>query len=272
MAILGALSAAIVAPWLSSVAKSVSPDVWRHLSWLTLGMVLAVLPQLAGVLGPRSFVIPSIGSVAIVSVLVVSAFQKPQFFPKAGAVVLLLSHGLLGVGMWIGGSAIYSEIVAGAEANYKAMGLDERSAANRSYVVISAAEVFSGVYAPFQFAAEHRTRVANWRILSVCECDHTLTQLTDRSFEVKLEGSLLDSPFAAVLRSPRQPPKVGDRVQLSDMAIEVLGVDEQAQPTRFSVELKDPTLPEFWAWSDGRMERFSLPAPGQSRTFRWVPP
>lgn len=272
MAILGALSALVVAAWLWSVAKSLSPDVRRHLSWLTLGMVLAVLPQLAGVLGPRSFLIPSLGSAAIVGVLVVSAFQKPRFFPKVGAAVLLVSHGLLGVGTWIGGSAIYSKIIAGAAANYKIMGLDAASAANRSYVVISAAEVFSGVYAPFQFAAEHRARVASWRILSVCECDHTLTQLTERSFEVKLDGSLLDSPFAAVLRSPRQPPKVGERVELSDMAIEVLGIDDQAQPTRFSVELKSPKLPEFWAWSDGKMQRFLLPAPGQSRTFRWVQP
>ena len=61
-------------------------------------------------------------------------------------------------------------------------------------------------------------------------------------------------------------------MQLSDMAIEVLGTDDQAQPTRFSVELTNPTLPEVWAWSDGRMERFLLPQPGESRTFRWVPP
>ena len=272
MAILGALSTLVAAPWLWSVAKDVSPDVRRHLSWLTLGMVLAVLPQLAGLLGPRSFLIPSIGSAAIVGVLVVVAFQKPRFFPKAGAAVLLISHGVLGVAMWVLGSALYSRIVSGAEANYRVMGLHEKSAANRSYVVISAAEVFSGVYAPFQFAAESRTRVGSWRILSLCECDHTLTQLTARSFEVKLDGDLLSTPFAAVIRSPRQPPKLGDRVQLGDMTIEVLGVDDQAQPTRFSVELRAPTLPEFWAWSDGRMERFSLLAPGQSRTFRWVAP
>jgi hypothetical protein len=235
-------------------------------------MLLAVLPQLAGVLGPRSFVIPSIGAVAIVSVLVVSAFQKPHSLPKVGAGVLLIFHGLLGVTLWIGGSVLYSEIIAGVTTNYKAMGLTERSAANRSYVVISAPEVFSGVYAPFQFAAEHRTRVANWRMLSLCECDHTLTRLTDRSFEIELDGNLLGSPFAALVRSPRHPPKLGDRVQLSDMAIEILGIDDEAQPTRFSVELKHPALPEFWAWSDGRMERFSLPAPGHSRTFRWLQP
>lgn len=272
MAVLGALSTLVAVPWLWSVAKAAPPDVRRHLSWLTLGMILAVLPQLAGVLGPRSFLIPSLGSTAIASVLVVSAFQRPRSLPKAGAVVLLISHGLLGVGMWVLGSALYSRIVAGAETNYQVMGLHQRSAATRSYVVISAAEVFSGFYAPFQFAAENRTRVRSWRILSLCECDHTLTRLTARSFEVKLDGDLLGTPFAAVVRSPRQPPKLGDRVQLSDMTIEVLGIDEQAQPNRFSVELRTPTLPEFWAWSDGTMERFSLPAQGQSLTFRWVPP
>lgn len=272
MAILGALSTLILAPWLWSVVRAAPPEVRRHLSWLTLGMLLAVLPQLAGVLGPRSFLVPSLGSAAIVSVLVVSAFSKPRFLPKAGAGVLLIAHGLLGVGAWVVGSLVYARIIADAETNYEVMGLHERNAADRSYVVISAAEVFSGFYAPFQFAAENRTRVGSWRLLSLCECDHTLTRLGERSFEVQLDGDLLSTPFAAVLRSPRQPPKLGDRVQLTDMAIEVLAVDDQAQPTRFSVELKRPELHEFWAWSDGRMERFSLPAPGQSRTFRWVPP
>lgn len=272
MAILGALSTLVMAPWLWSVAKKLSPDVRRHLAWLTLGMVLAVLPQLAGVLGPRSFLVPSLGSAAIVGVLIVSAFKDPRFLPKAGAFVLLTSHGLLGVGTWVGGSALYSRIIADAEANYRAMGLHEESAANRSYVVISAAEVFSGFYAPFQFAAENRIRVGSWTILSLCECDHTLTRLSERTFEVTLDGHLLSSPFAALIRSPRQPPKLGERVRLTDMTIEVSGTNDQAQPTRFSVELMSPTLPEFWAWSDGSMERFSLPAPGQSRTFRWVPP
>jgi hypothetical protein len=272
MAILGALSVAVLLPWLRSVARSASPDVRRHLAWLTLGMVLAVLPQLAGTLGPRSFLIPSVGSAAIVGVLVVSAFRTPRFVHRAGAAVLLLVHGVFGLGMWLGASALYAKIAAGVAVNYQAMGLNERSAAQRSYVLISTSEVFSGLYAPLQFAAEHRARVAGWRILSLCECDHRVTRLTARSFEVKLYGALLSSPFAALLRSPRHPLNAGDRVNLSDLAIEVLGHDDEGQPNRFSVELKNPELPEFWAWSDGRMERFELPPIGQSRTFRWVRP
>lgn len=272
MAVLGALSVALLAPWLWSVAKPLPPEVRRPLAWLTLGMTLAVLPQLAGVLGPRSFVIPSIGSAAIVAVLVVSAFERTKVWPKAGASVLLFAHGVLGALMWVGGSALYSAIIAGVETNYAAMGLRERSAAGRSFLVLSTSEVFSGLYAPLQFAALNRTRIGSWRLLSLCECDHTLTQISDRRFELKLHGSLLSSPFAAMLHSPRTPPRVGERVELSDLAIEVLSADESGQPTSFSVELKANPLPELWAWTDGKMERLEMLLPGQSRTLRWLPP
>jgi hypothetical protein len=174
--------------------------------------------------------------------------------------------------MWIGASALYAKIGQGVAVNYQTMGLNDPTAAKRSYVLVSTSEAFTGHYAPAQFAAETGVRIASWRLLSLCECDHTLTRTGERAFDVALDGSLLSSPFAALLRSPKYAPAIGERVQLTDMVLQILGVDEQGQPDRFSVELSSQTLPEFWAWSDGAMTQFDLPELGQSRTFKWVHP
>lgn len=264
-AIVGALVVGGVVVFMRKSFSKLSPDQQRALSWLGLGMGLAILPQLAGALGARSYLIPSMGAVALVAHVVVSAWEAGPKWAKVGGVSLLLLHGGLGALLWPSMSLVYNEITAAQQRGVNEMGLDDLSASDRNYLVVTA-NAFVAYFAPMQFAAETRENVGAWRVLSVAECDHRLTRTGPRRFELEaVGGTFMASVTEEMTRAPEVPFSEGEIVDLHDVRVKILRLAESGLPDLLGVEVKaDGEMPELWGSVNGKMEPLPNLAVGDS--------
>ena len=87
----------------------------------------------------------------------------------------------------------------------------------------------------------------------------------DRSLTVTQQGSFIGGGTDSMLRL--RPMRVGERVQLGGVSVDVVETDARGMPTvarfSFAVPLEDARL-GFVSWDGARVARFVLPAPGAS--------
>ena len=93
-----------------------------------------------------------------------------------------------------------------------------------------------------------------------------LWRLDRNTLQVHLEQGLFRGILGTLFHGPDQPMKVGYRVELEGMSVEVVSLNEQGEPSqlrfRFDVPLEDPSL--HWVrWEDGVYVPFQPPAMGQ---------
>ena len=103
LSVLGALCALPFLAWLGSTLAHAEPVHRRAVGWLALGAGLALIPQLAGLLGSRSVLVPSIGGTAVPAVLVVDGLGGRggmRTVRRIGAGLLLLGHGVFAMLQW----------------------------------------------------------------------------------------------------------------------------------------------------------------------------
>ncbi len=245
----------------------------RALSWLGLGMVLSILPQLAGALGARSYLIPSIGAVALVGHLAVYAWQGRSKWAKSGAVFLLFLHGVVGVVLWPSMSLVYSKLIGVQEEGVVALGLKDESASERDYLLVTA-DALTAYFAPMQFAAQTGKNVGSWRVLSVAECDQRLRRTGPKTFELEAKnGAFMASPTEEMTRAPETPFVQGEVVELSDIRVEILRLGDSGLPDLLGVEVKSAgQMPELWASIKGKMTAIPLPEVGASVELPWAAP
>ncbi len=244
----------------------------QGLKWMLVGMLISMLPQLSGSLGPRSYLIPSIGAVALIAQVIVAAFRSSSHLAKVGAGLLVVMHGVLGLLMWPSMSTVYAKLVDLQQSNVEAMGLDASSASERSYLVVTA-DPLTGYFAPMQFAAETGKSLRYFRLLSVAESDHRIHRLDERTFDLEtLDGVFMQTPTERMTRAPEDAFSTGDTVELDDISVKILSLAESGLPDklRFRIRGDDP-LPELWASEKGKMTRFSL-GEGESKVIEFAPP
>lgn len=115
LALVGGLAALPLAAWAGSTLRHLEADERRAFGWLTLGAGLALLPQLAGLLGSRSFVVPTVGASALVALLLLDGLSKEGgglLFRRIGTGVLAIGHvGFALAQWWIVPSALHDNRV-----------------------------------------------------------------------------------------------------------------------------------------------------------------
>lgn len=109
--------------------------------------------------------------------------------------------------------------------------------------------------------------------LSSGELPLTITRIDERTIDIESQQGLLDTPFGKMLRGPSHPMHVGQRVELSGMAVEVLALADGWQPSRarftFAVPLDDPSLLWFRCQQEGLVP-YTPPGVGESETLSSV--
>ncbi|MCB9663660.1 MAG: hypothetical protein H6732_06090 [Alphaproteobacteria bacterium] len=274
LALLGLVATGLGAVWGGRVWRRQAPGTQHHLTWLALGALAALVPQLAGQLGPRSYVIPTLGSCAWIAVVLADA-RLPRSGGAAGRVaagLLALPHVVLAPLVWVGASAFYARLLDDTEVRFAELGLDDPGSASRSLVVLTAPDALVGFYVPFRFAALHGATLPGWRAVSFAACDHRLHVTGERSLELELRGGrLFDTGFEQVLRDPTEAMPVGHAVRLPDLEVRVLATDVDGRPLRLGLTLARPLEDvELWAWTDGAMQRLAVPAIGTPLDLRWT--
>jgi hypothetical protein len=252
----------------------------RRLSvWLLLGIPLTLLPQIAGLLGPRSYLMASVPAVALLSMLIGHGFSYNRSLlrrlaGKAGALTLLVLHGALGVGSWVASGAFFASLRQATSDRSRALLLDRPEVEDEDLVLISVPDVFVGVYLPFERRSRGEPAPRRWRLLSLAECDHLVTRTGDSTIDLELTGAFLETAFEGVYRRPSHPLRVDDRVELDGLSVRVLGVDSRGRANHFRMDfdrsLDDGRL-RLYGWDGGEMRPVRL-ARGETRRLAWQRP
>lgn len=113
-----------------------------------------------------------------------------------------------------------------------------------------------------------------WSVLSAARAGHRITRTGARSLAIEPVGhTLLDGSFDTLFRGADRPLAAGDTVEQCGAEIRVAEVRD-GRPARIEVALRrtldDPVL-AWLIWRDGRLERFALPAVGQTVEVPWSP-
>jgi hypothetical protein len=271
--------------WVFAVYKRLSEPERRTAALFGLALLGALLPQLAGLLGPRSYLIPSLGSSALIG-LVVSRALLPRYrftnesrfqlwLGRVGAGLLLVLGVAIGPLQWLQDAKFLATVDQKTVERRAALELDSNTERTDSVVLLSSPDPFIGIYTPFVRTSERLPMPAEWRLLSLAQRAHNVRRTSDHSFELEVvEGDLLNSAFAEIYRHPARPFTVGQEVVLHDLTARVLAVSARGQPTRVEFRtarsLDDPGL-KLFGWSEGRMQRIRL-KPGEALALAWVAP
>jgi hypothetical protein len=276
MLLAGAFTAAVGAGWVVLAARRLSAADRRLVRLLLLATAGALLPQMAGPLGPRSYTLASVAGYGLLAIVVAQAFAVAapalgRYAARAASGVLIVLHVLGGpLAWWVfaRGQVAMTERVARRQAE---LGMDEPGLAQADYLVLSVPDPIVGMYTPFMRAAAGLPAPALWRALSFGAGDHTVVRTSAHGFELEVTGGdVLGSPFAELLHAPERASRVGDVVETQGLSARVLALSERGQPQRVEftsrLALDDPRL-HLFAWSDARMQPVRL-APGERRVLR----
>lgn len=275
--LVGAFVIAAVA-WLLAV-------VWRHLAepearaarWLALGAGLSFLPAAAGPVGSRLLLAPTVGTAAIVAILL---FRLPSVaagsarrFARVGRIWLLVVH-LVAAPLSLP-LALFSlgRIADRVEALATGIRQEIRSgklpAREIDVIVVNVPDLAAGLYPYFVLLRDPQTTVHSWRGLSASTRDHLLTRTGPRSFTLEVQGGpFFSTEPESLFRSSRDPLPPGRRVHLPGLDIEVLS--PRAIDVKSDRALEDPTLLVL-GWLDGSIRRLPVPRIGESLTLPWTP-
>jgi len=239
--------------------------------WLGAGALLACLPALGGPVGHRSFLVPSLGSSAVLALVICRGVQAlrdsgaPGWERALAALavpILIVLHVVLTP--WEAATAINDLRRASLGfASVSRLAIDPAS--DRDVIALVAPPDPEGQWAGLvrQVLTGRRTR--SWLSLSTTREAHEITRTGPETFEL---GPVSSRPFnVRFFRNPTTDPMPeGTEVATGRLRVRVVSAEEGV-PTRIRVvcdrALDDPSL-AFVAWSRGGFSEVQWPPIGQS--------
>jgi hypothetical protein len=135
----------------------------------------------------------------------------------------------------------------------------------RDVVFVNAPDYLAVRHVQIERRVERMPLARRWRALAFGPERITLERIDERTLELHYEGGILSTPFTQLFRDRRLPMKVGQRVELEGLMIEVREVtaDGRVERARFTFD-EDLDAPSFlfYAHVEGRFERYTLPPSG----------
>ncbi|HEY1087197.1 MAG TPA: hypothetical protein VGE37_05855, partial [Archangium sp.] len=138
-------------------------------------------------------------------------------------------------------------------------------------IVFVAPDPVSSLYTPLARAYLGK-KPKSWLTFSFARYPHRLKRVSERVFELEIDGRLMESVFEQLMRAERFPLPLGFRRQLAGVAVEVIGHD-QGLPNRLRLTFdEDPSSGRytFAQWKDAKLVAFTLPAVGETHDFGLV--
>ena len=264
------------------------------LFWFT-GMLLCILPICASSPMNRNLLFTAIGAFGLTAQFIGGLFLKESWIPKTRywlvpawivCVTLLFIHIVI-----TGGTRVivpkrissvfntfYSTVDVGSQPDIK----------NKTVVVVNAPHPFLFLALPVLRAYEDKALPESTRVLAPGFVPLEITRTGEQTLLLKAQAGNILSPdtsrkdlkphfvyfykeLNSLFRPEDLPFRAGERVELTGMSVEVIGVDEVGQPTQlqfhFAVSLDNPSLSWLqWDWKNGRFGSYSpfeVPAVGE---------
>ncbi len=242
-----------------------------------LGMVLALLPVCATFPDNRLLIFAGLGAMGLLARLLAAWFQKASWLPesrvwRAGAhvltVIFILVHFIaapLLLPIESQGVSRMSDITLESPL----LDLSSKTAIRgKTLVFMNPPFPFTVAHIPFVCEKLAVPYPKTTRILaSGLSSRLTITRTDDLSLEIEPQGGFIDQSFDRLYRGSSDPMAVGDRVELSDMTVQVLSLTEDKRPLKvrftFNQELEGKSLC-FYQWNGKGFMPFTLPVVGKS--------
>ncbi len=237
----------------------------------TVGLLLSLVPASSSYPHNRQLLFASIGGMALIAQLWqlhalqlrgkrLSGFER--WSATAGASVLL-AH--LVISPFVLPVASCGIAVATPLSRAPSSVGDELG--GRDAIFMTAPDYFAVKLVQLTRRVEHRPLPRRFRALSFGEQTVTVTRTDARTLELTYHGGILQTPFMELYRDRRLPMRVGERIELEGLRIEVLQLtaDGRAERARFSFDqaLDSPSFC-FYAWRNEQFVKFTPPAVGAS--------
>lgn len=275
MALMGAVCAGVLA-WLLVTVRSVcGPETVRHLRWLTLGSLAALLPAAATFPAHRLLLVPSIGAAALLAVVFVGclpamaeglgiARSPVGGGPRRIAGGLAVLHLAIAPVVFVSGNAVLGWAAHRVEGSLRVPAL---AAAVGRTAILPAAPDLLAVYQPAAMMAQHLPQARRWWTLTTGLHDCHLLVVDAHTMELRPDqGVWLATEAERLLRSRDLPLFAGDIVQLRGFRVEIVHADPAGNPDHlrvvFEQRLDDPDL--VWLrWGADGVEPLTLPPTGR---------
>ncbi|MGB2959675.1 MAG: hypothetical protein WBD30_12390, partial [Bacteroidota bacterium] len=141
-------------------------------------------------------------------------------------------------------------------------------------VIVNPPMAFQAHYLPTARLLNGQTVPRRLRVLASGLTELEISRPDDRSLLVRPEGGYLNQPFDEVFRGPAHPMSLGERVELTDMSVEVTELTEDGCPAEalfeFPFPLEDAEL-KWVKWEDGKYVPFVIPAIGDTVDLPAIP-
>jgi hypothetical protein len=277
LTLVGLAAALLGALWLLIGARRLPDGDRATLRLLSLAMLGSLLPQLAGPLGPRSYLLASSAALGLLTLGVDQALRSKATPPRrylawaAGGLVAAL-HLLGGPFLWLEATRFETKLLGGQGDRERELDLGGPLLGEQDYLLLSVPDPVFGIYLPFMRHALGLPAPARWRLLSLAECDQVVVRTSARTFELELSrGDLIDASFAEIFRGPARTFRVGEQVPIDGLSARILELSPRGQPRRIEFttrrDLDDPRL-RLFGWDGGHMQPIHL-VQGERRTLRW---
>jgi hypothetical protein len=261
---LGVLGAVALA-WLLRVCRpSLGESDRRHLRWLLVGALLALVPSAATFPADRLLLASALGYCPAIAVVLHTAWKtRPRRWLAVAGVALALAHLVLAP---LSGVLYQVGVGTGArEARRLAREAPIPDSDRQHAIVLWAPDYIVGLYLPLVRQNLERSRPASWRLLSLAPFDHRFTRTSANTLEAEiLDGSMMGSLFEKLYRD--SPLVEGDVLDRGLLRVEILEADARG-PTRLAFRFDRPLDDEslvLLAWTAGDLRRVPTPSVGES--------
>lgn len=247
-ALLGVLAVAGVLAILPTARLSVHDGA--RLRWALFATLFAMLPVASSFLSARLLLVPAITGHIVLAAVILDALQA-KWPRRVLAFVLLAIHVALASVWSVLELRAIADVGRRAQALALALPVDARRVADQRLVVLTANDPATLLYPPLvRHFANGAPLPRAWWVLSLAPRPHRLRRTAIDAFELDVEdGAMLTTPVEQLLRRADRLPRLGDRIALDGLAIDIVAVDAAGFPTTvrytFDRPLEDPSLAFF---------------------------
>lgn len=282
---IGVACIAALAVVLPRALRGEPSELRRTVAWTVAGTGLAFIPVAVALPTSRLMLLPLFGWAGVVAVLIhlavgraqraLAAGRRPPIASTVGGLALAFLHLVLAPWHSIHDAALLAWGANGIQAAVLEARIDPERAADQRALILSTQDPQIAIYVCLMRRLHRVPTPRSCRVLSMAHSPHFVRRVDDDTLELKsVGGGMMTHLFERTFRTRELPLREGDIIQLEGLRIEIVQtVGDGVRTVRFHFDrpLEDEEL-VFLRSNPHGLDRFALPAPGESARLPPAPP